>query len=93
MSAKAKDHGSCVHLTGRFFFYPLLQVYSSLGIFSLSFAVPVYLWMIYKGRRMSFAERLLHGSLILLALTGCGLGMWAAIRDIQNKWSDCDYKI
>ena len=69
------------------------QVYSSLGIFSLSFAVPVFLWMIYRGKRMSLVPRIVHGALIFLALAACGLGMWAAVKDIQQKWSLCHYSI
>eukprot|EP00730_Choanoeca_flexa_P017978 TRINITY_DN8717_c0_g1_i1.p1 TRINITY_DN8717_c0_g1~~TRINITY_DN8717_c0_g1_i1.p1 ORF type:complete len:470 (+),score=101.85 TRINITY_DN8717_c0_g1_i1:126-1535(+) len=75
------------------FFSDLMNVYSSIGIFSLSFAVPVLLWMLVQRNTMSPASRMLHAVLVTLAVTGCGLGVWGAVKDIMNKWSECHYHL
>lgn len=75
------------------FFGDLMNVYSSLGIFSLSFAVPVLLIMMVRRAEMGLASKTIHGVLVLAAVVGCGLGMWGAVKDIVDKWQVCDYHI
>eukprot|EP00045_Choanoeca_perplexa_P019395 m.2746 g.2746 ORF g.2746 m.2746 type:complete len:469 (+) comp4000_c0_seq1:99-1505(+) len=75
------------------FFSDLMNVYSSIGIFSLSFAMPVLLWMMLQRNTMSDGSRLGHALLVTFAVAGCGLGVWGAVQDISNKWSECHYHI
>jgi hypothetical protein len=64
-----------------------------LGIFSLSFAVPVLFWMLTQRDVMRPLSRLVNSALVVLAVTGCGLGLWAAVQDIINKWHVCHYRM
>jgi len=75
------------------FFGDLMNVYSSLGIFSLSFAVPVLLFVMVRRGEMGGPSTALHALLVLLAVVGCALGMWAAVQDIISKWKVCHYHI
>jgi hypothetical protein len=38
-------------------------------------------------------SRLVNSALVVLAVTGCGLGLWAAVQDIINKWHVCHYRM
>eukprot|EP00055_Hartaetosiga_balthica_P007129 m.24101 g.24101 ORF g.24101 m.24101 type:complete len:505 (-) comp5617_c0_seq1:1048-2562(-) len=78
------------------FFGDLMNVYSSLGIFSLSFFIPVLFWMMVKpltniSSKKDLWKYAINGVLVALALCGCVLGIWAAIKDIIHNWKVCDY--
>lgn len=75
------------------FFSSLMNIYASIGIFSLSFAVPVFFWMVFKSDSMRAFDQLWNALLILIAVVGCVLGCWAAIKDIVHKWKLCHYSI
>eukprot|EP01147_Barroeca_monosierra_P001147 gene1147-4366_t len=70
------------------FFSDLMNVYSSLGIFSLSFFVPVIFWTRTTAKASPKSKIAFNIFLILVAVAGCGLGVWAAIRDIIHNWSE-----
>jgi hypothetical protein len=55
--------------------------------------MPVLLWMMLQRNTMSSASRLWHSLLVTFAVAGCGLGVWGALKDISNKWSECHYHI
>ncbi len=74
------------------FFSDLMNIYSSIGIFSLSFAVPSLLWIF--GRKYTSQLSLAWNVLIIvLATVGAGMGCWAAVKDISHNWATCHYKI
>ncbi|EDQ89622.1 uncharacterized protein MONBRDRAFT_25158 [Monosiga brevicollis MX1] len=74
------------------FFSDLMNVYSSLGIFSLSFAVPVIFYILIEPSLRGF-NKIINYGLVLIAIVGCVMGMWAAIEDIADKWKTCHYSI
>lgn len=87
------------------FFSDLMNVWSSVGIFTLSFAVPSALYLmanhlgpkkreeeIGRTELSSFAVSV-NVIIIIIAVAGAGLGIWAAIADIADKWSQCDFSL
>ncbi len=87
------------------FFSDLMNVWSSVGIFTLSFAVPssLYLMANYLGPKKRHEELgrtelstfavSVNGVIIVIAVAGAGLGIWAAVADIADKWSQCDFSL
>jgi proton-coupled amino acid transporter len=69
------------------FFSDLMNIWSSVGIFTLSFAVPSGLYMMANRGELSRLAVFVNTAIIVLALVGGGLGVWAAIADILNKWA------
>eukprot|EP00051_Salpingoeca_urceolata_P006025 m.80099 g.80099 ORF g.80099 m.80099 type:complete len:458 (+) comp14651_c0_seq2:303-1676(+) len=73
------------------FFSSLMNIYSSIGIFSLSFAVPASLWLLE--RQTTVPRRMINVGVILFSIAACGLGVWAATKDIIDQWHTCHYTI
>lgn len=75
------------------FFSDLMNIYSSLGIFTLSFMVPPILWCLANWQglsRMQFGANVL---VTMLSSIGCILGIYAAAQQIDIDWKTCNYKI
>ena len=73
------------------FFSDLMNVYSSVGIFSLSFFIPVTFWTLMTKATSSHLKISLNSVLVVVAIAGCALGVWAAVNDIINNWKVCHY--
>ena len=75
------------------FFSDLMNIWSSIGIFTLSFAMPSVLYlMVYHNELSTFAIGV-NAVIILAAGVGAGLGVWAAVADILEKWQHCDFSL
>jgi len=66
-------------------FGDLMSLYSSIGIFSLSFAVPPLLWMVYNYDSMTNASVVLHSLLVVGAGTAGLLGLGASAQTILSQ--------
>ena len=75
------------------FFSDLMNVWSSIGIFTLSFAVPSLLYIIDNRGDLSNFAIAVNIIIIALAIVGCCLGVWAAGADIADKWAHCDMSL
>ena len=75
------------------FFSDLMNIYSSIGIFTLSFSVPAIMYLMVNGTTLSSIGRAAKYIIIVVALTGCVLGVWAACTQIRDDWRVCNYKI
>eukprot|EP00049_Salpingoeca_infusionum_P023107 m.10429 g.10429 ORF g.10429 m.10429 type:complete len:470 (-) comp5562_c0_seq1:3148-4557(-) len=69
------------------FFSNLMNVYSSIGIMSLSFFVPTYLWA--RTTHMRKSSYAFHMFLLVLCVGGLSLGMWGAIKSIIYNMKTC----
>ena len=86
------------------FFSDLMNIWSSVGIFTLSFAVPSILYIMVNhrvslkradvsGSELSSLAISVNSLIVLVAVGGAGLGIWAAVADIVDKWSQCDFSL
>jgi proton-coupled amino acid transporter len=72
------------------FFSDLMNIWSSIGIFTLSFAVPSALYIMANLKELSDFAKLINGVVVVVAVVGGGFGVWAAVADIVDKWQHCD---
>jgi hypothetical protein len=70
-----------------------MNIYSSIGIFTLSFFVPPALWCLQYAASLSKLRLVADGAVMLVAVVGCVLGVYAATVQINDDWKNCDYKI
>ena len=75
------------------FFEDLVNVDSSIGIFTLSFSIPPIMLLMYAGKSMKPARKTVDYAIIALSAAGVVLGVTAAIDNITTMWHTCDYKI
>ena len=75
------------------FFEDLVNVDSSIGIFTLSFSIPPIMLLMYAGRNMKLSRKMVDYIIIALSAGGVVLGVTAAIDNITVMWHTCDYKI
>ncbi len=70
-----------------------MNIYSSVGIFTLSFLVPPALWCLQHYGHLSGSRVVTDALVMLTALVGGGLGVYAAVIQIKDDWAQCDYHI
>ncbi len=75
------------------FFSDLMNIYSSVCIFTLSFLAPPALWCLQHWGGLSGARLAADSAVMLVALVGCALGVYAAVVQIKDDWAQCDYHI
>ena len=64
-----------------------------IGIFTLSFAVPPTLLLMYAGRNMKWRRIIIDYGVIIVAIVGCVMGVYAACKDISvGKHESCGTK-
>ncbi len=71
----------------------LMNIYSSVGIFTLSFLVPPGLWCLKHWGSLSSSRIAVDMLVMVAAVVGCGLGVYAAVVQIKDDWAQCDYHI
>lgn len=70
-----------------------MNIYSSIGIFTLSFLVPPALWCLRHWGALSSRRLAVDAAVMVVAVVGCVLGVYAAAVQISDDWKTCDYKI
>lgn len=75
------------------FFSDLMNIWSSMGVFTLSFGVPPAFYLMTNRGELSTLAIAVNGIIIVLAAGGAGLGVWAAVADIVDKWQHCNFSL
>eukprot|EP00055_Hartaetosiga_balthica_P008322 m.30650 g.30650 ORF g.30650 m.30650 type:complete len:485 (-) comp6240_c0_seq1:1850-3304(-) len=71
------------------YFQDIMNLYSAVSIFSLSIWVPPFLFIEARKHTMTISLLLFNVLLVLIGLSGMGLGVWAALDDVVKKVKDC----
>eukprot|EP00045_Choanoeca_perplexa_P010038 m.100428 g.100428 ORF g.100428 m.100428 type:complete len:490 (-) comp15124_c0_seq1:37-1506(-) len=71
------------------YFNDLMDVYSAVSIFALSIWVPALLMLLAQQGSLSLPLLVFNVLLIVVALFGSGMGIWAAFDDLIDKLKHC----
>ena len=70
-----------------------MNIYSSVGIFTLSFFVPPALYCLANWGELSIAQWVGNGHVMAVSVAGGVLGVYAATVQIKDDWAQCHYHI
>jgi len=73
------------------FFSDMMDILSAVAVFLLSVGLPPA-FALLAIQRMRRALTVLNAALIMFALAGIGLGLWAAVSDVVRKFAVCPVK-